>query len=58
MLRLRISNPSERHGDKYLASLNSWKTKYAPLCYSILPDKALEYSLAELKRINKTVMER
>jgi hypothetical protein len=28
------------------------------LSYSILPDKAFEYVLAELKRINKTVMER
>ena len=28
------------------------------LSYSILPDKASEYVLAELKRINKTVLER
>ncbi|TMI21619.1 hypothetical protein E6H31_05005 [Candidatus Bathyarchaeota archaeon] len=28
------------------------------LSYSILPDKAFEYVLAELKRINKTVLER
>ncbi len=27
------------------------------LSYSILPDRAFEYVLAELKRINKTVME-
>ena len=55
----RLAEEIARAGDKTLEQIaRSVAEERIALFYSILPDKAFEYVLAELKRINKTVLER
>jgi hypothetical protein len=57
-LRL-LAEEIARADDKTLEKIaRSVAEERITLSYSILPDKAFEYVLAELKRINKAVMER